>query len=143
MDSDLRLDDGKLSGPHGSLPVLDEDDMLRKVLMLLDGECYGLGATAAAAKYGYCRQRYYQVLDAYTTGGLSALATAKRGPKTNYRRTSEAQRRIIRLRFLDPEASAAVIAQRLRQDGLRISESSVQRVIEEFGLQKKTLHGPA
>ena len=42
-------------------------------------------------------------------------------------------------RFLDPQASTAVIAQKLRQTGLPISNRSVERVIAEFGLQKKTL----
>jgi hypothetical protein len=49
-------------------------------------------------------------------------------------------RQVIRHRFLDPEASAEVIAQKLCQSGWEISIRSVQRVIEEFGLQKKTVH---
>ena len=44
---------------------------------------------------------------------------------------------MIRHRFLDPEAPAEVIAQKLCQSGWEISIRSVQRVIEEFGLQKK------
>jgi hypothetical protein len=31
-----------------------------------------------------------------------------------------------------------VIAQKIRQTGLKISTRSVERVIEDFGLQKKT-----
>ena len=46
---------------------------------------------------------------------------------------------MIRHRFLDPDASAEVIAQKLRQTGFAISTRSVQRVIDEYGLQKKTL----
>jgi hypothetical protein len=59
------------------------------------------------------------------------------GPKSNYRRTDEAVRQIIRHRFLDPLASAEVIAQRLRQTQFPISTRSVERVIADFGLQKK------
>ena len=70
--------------------------------------------------------------------GAIALRSQKRGPKSNYRRTEEVVRQIIRHRFLDPDASADVIAQKLRQCGLAISTRSVERVIEEFGLQKKT-----
>jgi arginine repressor len=40
---------------------------------------------------------------------------------------------------LDADASPAVIAQKLRQNGWAISQRSVERVMEEFGLQKKTL----
>jgi len=63
----------------------------------------------------------------------------KRGPKTHYRRTAEVVRQVIRHRFLDADASPEVIAQKLCQSGWEISIRSVQRVIEEYGLQKKTL----
>ena len=71
--------------------------------------------------------------------GAAALQSRKRGPKTHYRRTAEVVRQVIRHRFLDPDASTEVIAQKLSQGGWEISIRSVQRVIEEFGLQKKTL----
>jgi hypothetical protein len=61
------------------------------------------------------------------------------GQKTNYRRTEEMVRQIIRHRFLDPDASAEVIAQKLQQARHLISIRSVERVISDFGLQKKTL----
>ena len=51
---------------------------------------------------------------------------------------NEVVRQVIRHRFLDPEASPAVIAQKLSQAGWIISIRSVERVIEQFGLQKKT-----
>jgi hypothetical protein len=52
-------------------------------------------------------------------------------------------RQVIRHRFLDAEASVEVIAQKLSQSGRKISQRSVQRVIEEYGLQKKTLSMPS
>jgi hypothetical protein len=55
------------------------------------------------------------------------------------RRTEEMVRQIIRHRFLDPDASAEVIAQKLQQAHHLISIRSVERVISDFGLQKKTL----
>ena len=36
-----------------------------------------------------------------------------------------------------------VIAQKLQQTGFRISVRSVDRIFEEYGLQKKTLQVPA
>jgi hypothetical protein len=107
--------------------------------MLLEGEVEGLGPVAAAAKFGFSKQRYFQLRTAYLERGAIALLSDKRGPKKRSRRTDEAVRQIIRQRFLDPDASAAVIAQKLRQSGLLISTRSVERVIAEFGLQKKTL----
>lgn len=141
----LELDENasQITGPHGALPVRDDDEITRKLTMLVEGQCLGLGAQGAAAKYGYSRQRYSQVLAAYRQGGAEALKSRKRGPKRNYRRTDEVVRQIIRHRFLDPDASAEVIAQKLRQCGWPISTRSVERVICEYGLQKKTPCVPA
>ncbi len=125
-------------GPEGRLPVAAEDEITRKLAMLVEGKCEGLGPSRAARKYGYTRQRYAQLLDAYLRGGAAALKSKKRGPKTNYRRTQEVVRQVIRHRFLDPDASADVIAQKLRQCGWEIGTRSVERVISQFGLQKKT-----
>jgi transposase len=129
-----------LSGPVGSLVASEADDeILRKLAMLIEGECEGLGAVAAAAKYGYCKQRYYQVLAAFQQGGCLALLSHKPGPKAATRRTPAVTREVIRHRFLDPDASADVIAQKIRQAGSPVSVRSVGRVLSEYGLQKKTL----
>ena len=127
-----------LIGPDGSLDVLLDDEITLKLSMLIEGECEGLGPSQAARKYDFSKQRYFQLRTAFNEQGAIALHSQKRGPKNNYRRTHEAVRQIIRHRFLDPDASADVIAQKLRQCGLDISTRSVERVIQEFGLQKKT-----
>jgi transposase len=129
----------QLQGAEGTLAVLEDDEITLKLAMLYEGECEGLGPTAAARKFGYSKQRYYQLLQAFSERGAIALLSNKRGPKTNYRRTDEVVRLVIRHRFLDPEASAEVIAQKLQQGGWEISIRSVERVIEIYGLQKKTL----
>ena len=129
----------QLVGEHGRLPVADQDEVAKKLAMLIEGECEGLGRTQAARKYGYTRQRYAQLLIAYQQHGSDALCNKRRGPKRNYRRTDELVRQVIRHRFLDPKASAEVIAQKLCQTGFVISTRSVERVIADYGLQKKTL----
>jgi len=126
-------------GDHGTLAVVDGDTVTCKLAMLIEGECEGMGPTKAAKKYGLTKQRYYQLRNAYQKQGAMALAGKPRGPKTNYRRTDELLRQVIRHRFLDPEASTDVIAQKLRQTGFVISTRSVERVIADYGLQKKTL----
>jgi transposase len=126
-------------GDHGTMTALEDDEISRKLAMLIEGECEGLGPTKAAEKFGYTKQRYFQLRNAYQEGGALALLSKARGPKTNYRRTGEVERQVIRHRFLDPLASAEVIAQKLRQTGFAISRRSVARVIADYGLQKKTL----
>lgn len=128
-----------LVGNSGSLTVPEHDEITRKLSMLIEGECDGAGPNRAAAKFGFSKQRYFQLRTAFLEQGALALLSHKRGPKTNYRRTAEVVRQVIRYRFLDPEASAEVIAQKLSQNGWPISVRSVQRVFEDFGLQKKTL----
>jgi hypothetical protein len=135
----VNLKDKQIQGPFGSLPLGDHDEITRKLSMLIEGECEGLGPLQAAAKYGFSKQRYFQVREAFRQQGAAAMLSKLRGPKTQYRRTDELVRQVIRHRFLDPEASASVIAQKLRQSGFEISVRSVERVIADFGLQKKTL----
>jgi transposase len=128
----------QLVGDQGVLQVPARDEITRKLAMLIEGECQGLGPLRAAQKFGLSKQRYFQLRQAFTSRGALALANQKRGPKRNYRRPDEIIRQIIRHRFLDPDASAAVIAQKLRQAGWTISTRTVERVISHFGLQKKT-----
>jgi hypothetical protein len=126
-------------GSGGVLAVAAQDEITHKLAMLIEGECEGLGPIQAAKKFGYSKQRYFQVRAAFQAAGAAALVSQPRGPKGNYRRTSEVVRQVIRHRFLDPEASPEVIAQKLEQSGLSLSVRSIERVIQDYGLQKKTL----
>jgi hypothetical protein len=75
----------------------------------------------------------------YVTLIYAQLLSQRTGPKSNYRRTEEVVGQVIRHRFLDPEASPEVIAQKLHQTGHGLSIRSIQRTIADYGLQKKTL----
>lgn len=132
-----------LTGPAGCLQAPVSDPILPKFAMLFEGECEGLGPLAAAQKFGFSKQRYFQLRQAFEKEGTLALFNQKRGPKSNYRRTDQVLQQVVRYRFLDPEASADVIAQKLRQTGYPISTRSVERVLAQFGLQKKTPRLPA
>ncbi|MCC5930891.1 MAG: hypothetical protein JJU28_16725, partial [Cyclobacteriaceae bacterium] len=90
-----------------------------------------------SAKYGYTREYFYQVLNKLNIQGSQSLKDSPTGPKTNYKRTPEATKQVIRHRFLDLAASCEVIAQKMNQSGHPISQRSVERVVQEYGLQKK------
>ena len=137
-----QLADRRIVGPAGDLLVPDTDEVTPRLLMLIEGQCEGLGPALAAQKYGLSRQRYYQVYRQFQETGLTALFSQKRGPKSNSIRTDEVERQVIRHRFLDPDASVDIIAQKLRQAGFEISTRSVERTIEKYGLPKKTLPLP-
>ncbi len=128
-----------LTGSAGSLLVLPDDEITLKLAMLVEGECEGLGPLQAAQKFGYSKQRYFQLKHLFLEQGAIALQSKTTGPKSNYRRTDEVVRQIIRHRFLDPDVSAEVIAQKLAQTDHRVSIRSIQRALADFGLQKKTL----
>lgn len=128
------------SGPAGQLPIHADDPLARNLAMLIMGECSELSISEVVRQFDFSRQRYYQLLAAYMREGTSGLQPKSTGPKTNYRRTPELVRRVIAQRFIDPDCSAEVIAQKLRQQQqLPISQRSVERIIADYGLQKKTL----
>jgi hypothetical protein len=141
MKTTLQFDpaSNQLTGPAGSLAVAPEDALARRFLMILEGQCLQENIVTVVEKYGLCRQRYYQLLKAFQHGGLPALQPKKTGPKSNYRRTEQVVRQVLRYIFLDTDASTEVVVQKLRQTHFAISLRSVRRIIADYGLQKKTL----
>jgi hypothetical protein len=137
--ADFDVDASRFVGPHGWLAVRPDDEVTRKLAMLIEGECGPAGPKAAAERFGFCRQRYFQLRAAFAQKGVLGLVSRRRGPKGNYRRSREVVCQAIRHRFLDPDASSDVIAQKLRQCGFPISKRSVDRIFADYGLQKKTL----
>ena len=55
----------KLVGHSGSILLPEDDEITRKVAMLFEGQCEGLGPTLAARKFGYTKQRYFQLLEQF------------------------------------------------------------------------------
>lgn len=138
----FNLENHAFVGDAGTLPVAQNDELTRRLALLLEGECE-LGPKAAAEKFGLSRGRYFQLRQQFQQLGADGLVPHKRGPKRNYRRTDEIVRQVIRHRFLDPDASPEVIAQKLVQTGAVISIRSVERIIQDYALQKKTLSSSA
>ena len=128
-----------LEGSTGRLSIKTIDKLAMQLAMLYEGKCSSLGPSKAAKKYGYSKQRFFQLLHAFEKGGSNAIMPKKTGPKSNFVRTENIVTQIIRHRFLDPDAKAEVIAQKMQQAGIRVSTRSVERTITEHGLQKKTL----
>ena len=62
------------------LNVRDSDDVLNKMLMLIEGT-YGKGIQHSIRKYGYTEQRYHQLLKSFKESGTEALFNKKKGPK--------------------------------------------------------------
>jgi transposase len=128
-----------IEGPEGTMQIDPSDKLAVKLAMVFEGSCLSKHPTKVAAKYGYSKQRYYQILSKFKEGGSAALKEMKKGPKENRVRTEVIVNQILRHKFLDPDSPAEVIAQKITQAGHKISTRSVERTITEYGLQKKTL----
>ena len=77
-----------LVGPGGALNVREDDEITRKLLMLIEGECEEVGPLQAAQKFGYSKQRYFQLRAAFRAIGRAR--TAK--PETRSRRRTIGER---------------------------------------------------
>ena len=121
-----------------SLTIKPTDTTAWKLMMLIDAASSKEGSIEQIAqRYGYTREHFYKIRKDFENGGSQALTDKPKGPKRNYKRTDEIEKQIIRHRFLDPYANSEVIAQKMNQTGHIISQRSVERTINEYGLQKK------
>src|SRR3990172_4669463 len=73
-------------GPHGSLSIDTDDEVARKLAMLVKGECGPDGPSRVAEEFGFSRQRYFQLRTLFHKHGAAGLVSHRRGPKSNYRR---------------------------------------------------------
>ena len=120
------------------LEIASTDAIAWKFLMLLEAAASKEETIERIAhKFGYTREHFYTIKKHFEEGGCEALSDKPKGPKSNYKRTDEIEKQIIRYRFLDPEANCEVIAQKMNQTGYTISQRSVERTVNEYGLQKK------
>ena len=126
------------NGNGKKFEIKENDTPSIKFIMLIEGETK-IGRKAACEKYHFSEPRYFQLLRNYKENGFSALINKKRGSEKKPVRTKEVIKKIINLRYLDPFASPQVIAQKIKQEGYRVSVRSVERTITEYGLQKKRM----
>jgi len=121
-----------------NMSIKPTDTVAWKLLMLYEAASTNTNKIGSIAKkYGYTREHFYVIKKKFNESGSEGLRDKPKGPKRNYKRTKELEKQIIRHRFLDPEASSEVITQKLQQAGHNISQRSVERTINVYGLQKK------
>jgi transposase len=135
MKNDLTA---KVIDGNFTLKINPADSTAWKLMMLIDAaSSKDETIEQIAHRYGYTREHFYVIKRNYEDKGSQALADQAKGPKRNHKRTDEIEKQIIRHRFLDPDANSEVIAQKMNQTGHTISQRSVERTINEYGLQKK------
>lgn len=128
----------KIIDGNFTLIINPDDTTAWKLMMLIDAATSKDETIEQVShRYGYTREHFYVIKKNYENKGSQALSDKAKGPKRNYKRTDEVEKQIIRHRFLDPDANSEVIAQKMNQTGYTISQRSVERTINEYGLQKK------
>lgn len=76
-----QIDTIYLEGPKGKLEIDPKDKIAKKFAMLFEITCFGKSPQKVAEKYGYTRQRYYQLMEAYRMNGVEGIIGKKPGPK--------------------------------------------------------------
>ena len=121
-------------GPGGVLPIRQDDEAARDLLMLIEGETSGQPLSTVLRAFGRSRSNYYDKLRRYGMQGLAGLFRQSPGPKRPWVRTVKMMQAVVKARILDPTKSAATITAELSRAGLPVSMRSVQRVLTQFSL---------
>lgn len=133
----LSADSGS-KNPCSGFPLKKDDDLAIKLIMLYRYYHDKIRISKLIIEYGISRAGFYIIKNRYEKYGTGGLIKKKTGPKRNYVRTEQIKNLVIRYKYLDPRSSGAVIAQKLNQQGYKISVKSVERIISELRLEKKT-----
>jgi transposase len=95
-------------------------------------------------KYGYSRKTGNEYINAWDEERWEGIKDDARGPKSKSKCTDEVEKRIVDIRFKNPEKDMYDIEQVLKSEGVEISARSVARVLSEHGITlKKTRKKPS
>jgi transposase len=89
------------------------------------------------ARYGYSRVMGHLYETAWDKQRWDGLKDKKKGPKSRSRRTEKLERRVLTIRFKNPEKDMYEITDILLEEGYIISARSVARVLSEHGVALK------
>lgn len=92
-------------------------------------------------KYNYSRDMYFYYKAKFNAQGMMGLVDKKPGPQKPSKRTEDADRQIIELRFKHPHLDMYEIAHQIKQEGFDLSSRSVARTLQEHGLSLKKTKG--
>ena len=93
----------------------------------------------ASNAFGYSRESFYTVAEAFRKKGIVGLVDSKRGPKQPRKLTPKAQRFLIEEMKKDPSVSSRELTERLAKE-VRVEVS--QRSVERFRSGKKKPRQP-
>jgi transposase len=126
-----------VKGDRGDFEIDLEDSLQRRYELVRELKLSAEPKEEICKKYGYSRIMGYHLEKAWDEKGWEGLMDKPKGPKTKTKRTEEVERRVLDIRFKDPEKDMYDIADILKAEGHEISARSVARVLEEHGVTLK------
>jgi transposase len=145
-----RLLNPKAAAVHAPLfrrvPFFDPDDKLQvKYEMLRSHAVDALPIRHAAPQFGYTRQGFYQVQQAFRDAGMAGLLDKKRGRKGPVKCTPDVVAFVVREKHAHPDCSGRDLAERLRaQRGLEVHRRTIEKIVAGLARprRKKKLSRP-
>ncbi len=127
-----------IKGEKGRTFKIDlEDPIQKRYEMVRELNLSSKKREEICIEYGYTRKTGNEYLNAWEEKRWEGLKDNPRGPKTKSKRTEEIEKRIVDIRFKDPEKDMYDIAKILESEGSKISARSVGRVLSEHGITLK------
>ncbi|MFQ5815969.1 MAG: helix-turn-helix domain-containing protein [Candidatus Hydrothermarchaeaceae archaeon] len=133
-----------VKGDRGEFEIDLEDSLQKRYELVRELKLSAEPKEEICKKYGYSRIMGYHYEKAWDEKGWKGLMDKPKGPKTKTKRTEEVEKRVLDIRFKDPEKDMYDIADILKAEGYEISARSVARVLSEHGVTlKKTRKRPS
>jgi transposase len=117
------------------IAFFDPQDKLQvKYEMLRSHEVEEMPIQRAAELFGYTRQGFYQIQQAFREEGMAGLLEKKRGRKGPVKCTPEIVAFVARQKQADAELSGRELAERVFQEhGVQVHRRTVEKVVQGLG----------
>ncbi len=126
------------------LEFFDAHDKLQvKYEMLRSHEVDQMPIIRAAELFGYTRQAYYKIRQAFQEEGMSALAGKKRGRKGPVTCTPEVVGFLLEEKQKNPELTGRELAERLlAEKGVEVHQRTVEKIVASFSASRRRKKKP-
>jgi transposase len=127
-----------IEGEKGRTFQIDlEDQIQKRYEMVRELKLSSKKREEICKKYGYTRKTGNEYIKAWDEKRWEGIKDDARGPKSKSKCTNEVEKRIVDIRFKNPEKDMYSIQKVLENEGIEISARSVARVLSEHGITLK------
>jgi transposase len=121
------------------IAFFDPNDKLQvKYEMLRSHEVEAVPIHYAAQLFGYTRQGFYQVQQAFRDQGMAGLLEKKRGRKGPVKCTPEIVAFLVGEKQREPELSGRALAERVLEElGVRVHRRTVEKVVKNLNRPRR------